>query len=176
MRLISKSIQTFPLQKSGKHSKPFFKTQHFKGRTRSVLFVNRFAILKDDKRRVCSTKITCCRYFCDKIDELSKDTFMTFVAGPRRSCIYFIARFSLENAWAHQWNNRPFSHPCKQWHQLEARVDKIQWYIWNCPPKPRPHFFMLAHWSGMLERSIKNKESAKEVETWCSTNNSTKER
>ena len=25
---------------------------------------------------------------------------MTFVAGPRRSCIYFIGRFSLENAWA----------------------------------------------------------------------------
>ena len=34
--------------------------------------------------------------------------------------------------------NRPFSHSCKQRHQLEARVNKIQWFVWNCPPEPRP--------------------------------------
>ena len=49
---------------------------------------------------------------------------------------------------------RPFPHSCKQRHQLEARVDKIQWYVWNCPPEPRPHFFMFVHRSVMRERSI----------------------
>ena len=34
--------------------------------------------------------------------------------------------------------NRPFSHSCKQRHQLEARVDNIQWLVWNFPPEPRP--------------------------------------
>ena len=55
--------------------------------------------------------------------------------------------------WAFQCN-RPFSHSCKQWHQLEARVDKIQWFVWNCPTEPLPHFFVFAHWSVMRERSI----------------------
>ena len=50
--------------------------------------------------------------------------------------------------------NRPFLHSCKQRHQLEAWVDKIHWFVWNCPPERQPHFFMLAHWSGMGERSI----------------------
>ena len=50
--------------------------------------------------------------------------------------------------------HRPFPHSCKQRHQFEAPVDKIQWFVWNCPPEPRPHFFMLAHWSVMRERSI----------------------
>ena len=55
-------------------------------------------------------------------------------------------------AWALAY--RPFPHSCKQRHQLEAWVDNIQWFIWNCPPKPRPRFFMFAHWSVMRERSI----------------------
>ena len=38
--------------------------------------------------------------------------------------------------------HRPFPHSCKQRHQFEARVDKIQWFVWNCPLKPRPHFFV----------------------------------
>ena len=53
--------------------------------------------------------------------------------------------------------NRPFPHSCKQRHQFEARVDKIQWFVWNCPPEPRLHFFMFAHWSVMRERSIRRK-------------------
>ena len=39
--------------------------------------------------------------------------------------------------------HRPFPHSCKQRHQVEARVDKIQWFVWNCPPEPRPHFVCL---------------------------------
>ena len=50
---------------------------------------------------------------------------------------------------------RPFLHSCKQRHQVEARVDKTQWFEWNSPPEPRPHFLMFAHWSGMRERSIR---------------------
>ena len=50
--------------------------------------------------------------------------------------------------------HRPFPHSCKQRHQVEARVERMQWFAWNCPPEPRPHFFMFAHWSAMLERSI----------------------
>ena len=48
--------------------------------------------------------------------------------------------------------NRPFSHSCKQRRQVEVRVDKIRWFVWNCPPEPRPHFFMFAHWSVMREK------------------------
>ena len=51
-------------------------------------------------------------------------------------------------------DNRPFPHSSEQRHQLEARVDKIQWFVWNCPPEPRPHFFVFVHWSVMRERSI----------------------
>ena len=50
--------------------------------------------------------------------------------------------------------NRPFPHSCKQRHQLEVQLDKKQWFVWNCPPEPRPHFFIFAHWSVMWERSI----------------------
>ena len=35
-----------------------------------------------------------------------------------------------------------------------SRVDKIQWLVWNCPPKPRPYFFIFAHESVMQKRSI----------------------
>lgn len=49
---------------------------------------------------------------------------------------------------------RPFPHSCKQRRQLEARVDRIKWFVWNCPPKPLPHFLMYAHWSDMWEWSI----------------------
>ena len=27
-------------------------------------------------------------------------------------------------------------------------------FVGNCPPKPRPHFFMFAYWGRMRERSI----------------------
>ena len=47
--------------------------------------------------------------------------------------------------------HRPFPHSCKQRHQVEARVQKMQWFVWNCPLKPRPHFFVFAHWSAMRE-------------------------
>ena len=43
--------------------------------------------------------------------------------------------------------NRPFPHSRKQTHQLEARVDKIYWFVWNCSPEPCPHFFLFSHWS-----------------------------
>ena len=55
---------------------------------------------------------------------------------------------------SHLEANRPFPHPFKQRHQLETRVDKIQWFAWNCRSEPRPHFLMFAHWSVMRERSI----------------------
>ena len=58
-------------------------------------------------------------------------------------------------------SNRPFPHSCKQRYQFEARVDKIQWFVWNCPPEPRLHFFMFAHWSVMRERSITEKRPRK---------------
>ena len=48
--------------------------------------------------------------------------------------------------------NRPFLHSCKQRHQLEAWVNKIQSF--KCPSVPGPDFFLFAHWSGMRERSI----------------------
>ena len=50
--------------------------------------------------------------------------------------------------------NRLFPHSCKQRHQREAWVDKIQWFVWNCLPEPHPHFFTFAHWSVMQGRSI----------------------
>ena len=49
--------------------------------------------------------------------------------------------------------NSPFPHSFQQMHQLEVRV-KIQWFVWNCPPEPHPHFFVFAQWSVMRERSI----------------------
>ena len=51
--------------------------------------------------------------------------------------------------------SRPFPHSCKQRHQVEAWVDKIQWFVWNCPPAPQPHFFMFDYWCGMWERSVR---------------------
>ena len=48
----------------------------------------------------------------------------------------------------------PFPYSCKQRHQLEAWVDKMWWFVQNCPPKPHPHFFIFAHWSIMRERSM----------------------
>lgn len=50
--------------------------------------------------------------------------------------------------------NGPFPHSCKQRHQLEAQVDKIQSFVGNCQPEPHPHFFMFAHCSVMRKRSI----------------------
>ena len=55
--------------------------------------------------------------------------------------------------------NRSFLHSCKQRHQLEARVDKIQWFVWNCQPKPHPHFFMFVYWSIIRERSSVDEET-----------------
>ena len=51
--------------------------------------------------------------------------------------------------------SRSFWHSCKQRHQVEAWVDIIQWFVWNCPLEPRPHFFMFAHCSEMWERSVR---------------------
>ena len=70
----------------------------------------------------------------------------TYFLGCNRSHFTFMS--------CHEHTNRPFPHSCKQGHQLEAQVDKIQWFVWNCPPKPRPHFFMFAHWRVMQKRSI----------------------
>ena len=36
--------------------------------------------------------------------------------------------------------HRLFSHFWKQRHQLEARVDKIQWFVWNRPPPASSSF------------------------------------
>ena len=73
-------------------------------------------------------------------------TCHTYFFGCNRSHFTFMS--------CHEHTNRPFPHSCKQGHQLEAQVDKIQWFVWNCPPKPRPHFFMFAHWRVMQKRSI----------------------
>ena len=43
--------------------------------------------------------------------------------------------------------NRPFPHSCERRHQLKVQVDKIQWFVRNCPPEPHPHFYVFAHWS-----------------------------
>ena len=51
--------------------------------------------------------------------------------------------------------SRPFPHSCEQRHQVESWVDKIQWFVWNCPPEPQPHFSMFAHCSGMWKRSVR---------------------
>ena len=32
-----------------------------------------------------------------------------------------------------KYENRLFPHSCKQRHQREARVDKIQWFVWTSP-------------------------------------------
>ena len=40
-------------------------------------------------------------------------------------------------------------------------VDKIEWFIWNYPPEPRPQFFVFAQWSGMRGRSICGKDAFK---------------
>ena len=58
---------------------------------------------------------------------------------------------------------RPFPHFWKQRHQLEAQENKIQWFLWNCPPEPCPHFFMFADWSVMWERSTKNSSRKQQV-------------
>ena len=50
--------------------------------------------------------------------------------------------------------NRLFLNSCKQRHQLDASVDKMQWFVWNCPPKPHPHFVMFAHWNVMWQKSF----------------------
>ena len=51
--------------------------------------------------------------------------------------------------------SRPFPHSCKQRHQVEAWMDKIQWFVWNCPPESQPHFFMFDYWCGLWERSVR---------------------
>ena len=51
--------------------------------------------------------------------------------------------------------SRPFPHSCKQRHQVEAWMDKIQWFVWKFPPEPQPHFFMFGYCSGMWERSVR---------------------
>ena len=51
--------------------------------------------------------------------------------------------------------SRPFPHSSKQRHQVEAWMDKTQWFVWNCPPEPQPHFFMFGYWCGMWERSVR---------------------
>ena len=50
-------------------------------------------------------------------------------------------------------DNRPFRHSSKKKasRQVKAWMDKN---TVNCPPEPLPHFFTLAHGSGMGERSI----------------------
>ena len=55
--------------------------------------------------------------------------------------------------------NRPFLHSCKQTYQLEARVDKLRWFVWTCPTEPHPHFFMFVYWSVIRERSCVDEET-----------------
>lgn len=49
-----------------------------------------------------------------------------------------------------------FLHSCKQRYQLEAWMDNKQWFVWNCPPAPQPHFFVFAHWRRTRKWSIWN--------------------
>ena len=55
--------------------------------------------------------------------------------------------------------NRPFLHSCKQRHQLEARMDKLLWFVWNCPSEPHPHFFIFVYRSVIRERSSVDEET-----------------
>ena len=62
--------------------------------------------------------------------------------------------FSLKGPWRDMSGNRPFLHCCKKRHQVKARMETIQWFVWKCPSEPCPCFFMFAHWSVMWERSL----------------------
>ena len=43
--------------------------------------------------------------------------------------------------WINKVYRPAIPHSWKQRHQVEARVDKTRWFVWNCPPKPRPRSF-----------------------------------
>ena len=77
---------------------------------------------------------------------------IVFFGGHDQSHLFFRSGHTSSSCYEH--TNRPFPHSCKQGHQLEAQVDKIQRFVWNCPPEPCPHFFMFAHWRVMQKRSI----------------------
>ena len=70
-------------------------------------------------------------------------------------CLYFLQHKHPVYNCSDTAMSRPFPHSCKQRHQVEAWVDKIQWFVWNCPPEPQPHFFMFGYWCGMWERSVR---------------------
>ena len=86
--------------------------------------------------RVC-TGNTAMRLFSDL--ELSKRAETDCISATEHNYYYY----------------RPFLQSCTQRHQPEARVDKIQWFVWNSPSEPRPHFFMSAyHLHGYLGGKI----------------------
>ena len=70
-------------------------------------------------------------------------------------CLYFLQHKHPVYNCSGTAMSRPFPHSCEQRHQVESWVDKIQWFVWNCPPEPQPHFFMFAHWCGMWERFVR---------------------
>ena len=87
-----------------------------------------------------------------KIDFLHQEN--CFFGGARPVTPIFSDATGHTSSSCYEHTNRPFPHSCKQGHQLEAQVDKIQRFVWNCPPEPCPHFFMFAHWRVMQKRSI----------------------
>ena len=87
-----------------------------------------------------------------KIDFLHQEN--CFFGGARPVTPIFSDATGRTSSSCYEHTNRPFPHSCKQGHQLEAQVDKIQRFVWNCPPEPCPHFFMFAHWRVMQKRSI----------------------
>ena len=87
-----------------------------------------------------------------KIDFLHQEN--CFFGGARPVTPIFSDATGHTSSSCYEHTNRLFPHSCKQGHQLEAQVDKIQRFVWNCPPEPCPHFFMFAHWRVMQKRSI----------------------
>ena len=89
-----------------------------------------------------------------KIDFLHQENCFFLGGGAQLVTLIFSDATGHTSPSCHEHTNRPFPHSCKQRHQLEAQVDKIQRFVWNCQPKPRPHFFMFAHWRVRQKRSI----------------------
>ena len=89
------------------------------------------------------------------VTSIKKEMKIFFFCGQARPVTpIFLDATSHTSPSCYEHTNRPFRHSCKQGHQLEAQADKIKWFVWNCPPKPRHHFFMFARWRVMQKRSI----------------------
>ena len=103
-------------------------TDHNYKKTDKIFFagvVRKMLIISGDPD--CMVLLACCNFYSISIPFNCSDTAMS----------------------------RPFPHSCEQRHQVEAWVDKIQWFVWNCPPEPQLHFFMFGYLCGMWKRSVR---------------------